>query len=44
MKLMFFDGDGGNDIGNPDALVLPSSISAKTDIIVMTPQQISTHW
>ena len=41
-QFLFLHGDGGNDLGTPDALVLPSSIRTKSDIIAMTPQQFST--
>ena len=41
-KFLFLHGEGGNDLGNPDTLVLPGSIRTKVDVLTMSAMQFST--
>ena len=41
-KFLFLHGEGGNDLGNPDTLVLPGSIRIRVDVLTMTATQFST--
>ena len=41
-KFLSLHGEGGNDLGNPDTLVLPGSIRTKVDVLTMTATQFST--
>jgi hypothetical protein len=42
-KLLFFHGDGGQDIGTPLPIVLPQSILTKIEVLSMTQEQFHTN-
>jgi hypothetical protein len=42
-KLLFFHGDGGQDIGTPLPIVLPQSVLTKNEVLSMTQEQFHTN-